>query len=156
MLRRLWKQSMLNVPPWRRPNTGCRMRLKISWWMWRGQMLRLPLWTKSKETLTKYSKMSLNLLLKFYGGHWPWKHIDINWWLKMWKIMGKKKTRILLFVNVGPIWVEAEVWWVSVWAGELPEGGTVSEHWALQTEELLRGISGSPWDHEAREQEPPR
>ncbi len=39
--------------------------------------------------------------------------------------------------------MEAEIWGVSEWAGKLPEGSQISEHWAVQTEELLWGVSGS-------------
>ncbi len=53
MQRKLLRPLMLNVPPWRKPNTGFRMRLKISWWMLKDRMLLPPLWTRNKETLTR-------------------------------------------------------------------------------------------------------
>lgn len=56
MQKRLWKLLMLNAPLWRRPSTGSRMRLKILWWTWRDPMLLLLLWTRSKETLTRWTK----------------------------------------------------------------------------------------------------
>ncbi len=58
--------------------------------------------------------------------------------------------------QTGPSWMEAEIWGVSEWAGKLPEGSQISEHWTVQTEELLWGVSGSSGDHEERKQEPPR
>ena len=66
--------------------------------------------------------------------------------------------KLMLHISIwsGPSGVEAEVWRGSDWAGELPERGQISWHWALQTQELLWGISGSPGDHEEGEQKPPR
>ncbi len=57
---------------------------------------------------------------------------------------------------LGLIWMEAEVWGVSVWTGELSEGSQIFEHRTVQAEELLWGISGSPGDHEEREQDSAR
>lgn len=52
----------------------------------------------------------------------------------------------------GLVWVEAEVWGVSVWTGELTKGGQISEHRTVQAEELIWRIIGSSWDPQAREQ----
>lgn len=62
----------------------------------------------------------------------------------------------LIFFLSGLIWMETEVWGVSVWTGELSEGGKIFEHRTVQAEELLWGIFGSPGDLEEREQDPAR
>ena len=56
----------------------------------------------------------------------------------------------------GAGWVETEVWRVSVRAGDLSKRVSWPEHRPLQTEELLRGGSGSSGDSQEGEQEPPR
>ncbi len=92
-LRKWQRQQMSNVPLWRKPSRGCRLRWRISWLSWKGQMQPMPPWTRNRGTLTRYSFLSFSLSSETSSFASCWGHINYTSCFVLYQILAEWKQK---------------------------------------------------------------
>lgn len=146
-LRRLMRPSMPSARLWRRRSRDCRERWRTSWLTWKELMLKQPAWIKNRRVSIRLS----DNFMHWYGKLSCRRHPHTLNLMSFIYVTLSFHTEHEFTSSLDPLWVEAEIWGESSWAGWVAERGSISQHWALQNKELLRGGCGTPGDNQTGE-----